>query len=36
MPPQRKKKVVEPQAQGVSPEGGVENAVAPDTTPMIP
>ena len=29
MPPQRKKKVVEPQAQGVSPEGGVENAVAP-------
>jgi hypothetical protein len=29
MPPQRKKKVVEPQAPGVSPEGGVENAVAP-------
>ena len=29
MPPQRKKKVVEPQAPGVAPVVGVENAVAP-------
>jgi hypothetical protein len=29
MPPQRKKKVVEPQAPGVAPLVGVENAVAP-------